>query len=140
VFVIDSSIFSSIIVKDEFYGGAEKFLMENYMLENITVDLAYVEVANTLWKHVYVYKRIPYRSYGELKKEIKPLISNSVAGIYKTIDVLQEALDNAVKYGITVYDSTYVTLALKHNYKLASFDQKLREKLEKQGLNIVYIP
>lgn len=47
-------------------------------------------------------------------------------------DLLTEAsVSNAIAYGITVYDSLYVTLALNTNSKLVSFDKDLKEKLEK---------
>jgi len=47
------------MIKDEFYGKAKKFLIKHYILNNITItaDLAYVEAANTLWKHVHIYSR-----------------------------------------------------------------------------------
>jgi len=78
--------------------------------------------------------------HGELSEQIFSIIDSSVSKVYKLKDVLREALSNAVKYGITVYDSIYVTLAVKHKYKLATFDQKHKQKLEQQNLNIVYIP
>ena len=98
------------------------------MLNNITADLAYVGTANTLWKHVYIYRRIPPDKHGELSEQALSIIDSSVSEIYKTKDVLQEALSNAVKYGITVYDSIHVVLAIKHKYKLATFDRKLKQK------------
>ena len=78
--------------------------------------------------------------HGELSEQVLSIIDSSVSKIYKAKDILQEALSNAVKYGITVYDSIYVTLAIKHKYKLATFDQKLKQKLEQQNLNIIFIP
>ena len=140
MFVIDSSVFSSIIVKDEFYSKAKNFLIKHSTLNNIAADLAYVETANTLWKHVHVYRRIPPDKHGELSEQIFSIIDSSVSKVYKSKDVLREALSNAVKYGSAVYDSIYVTLAVKHKYKLATFDQKLKQKLEQQNLNIIYIP
>ena len=139
MFVVDSSIFSSILVKDEFYEKARKFLLEHSKSKLITADLAIIESANTLWKHTYIYRRIPYEKFKVLKQSIEPLIRSSTAKIYSASEVLAEALDNALKYGITVYDSTYVTLAVKHSCRLASFDRKLRDKLKKQNLDIIYI-
>ncbi len=139
MFVVDSSIFSSIVVKDEFYVKARKFLLEHSKSELITADLAFVETANTLWKHTFIYRRIPYEKFKVLKQSIEPLIRSSTARIYSASEALVEALDNALKYGITVYDSIYVTLAMKYNYKLVSFDRKLRDKLKKQNLDIICV-
>jgi len=122
LFVTDFSIFSSIIVKDEFYSKAEKFLIEHYMLNNITAYLAYVGTASTLWKHVYIHRRIPLSKHGELSEQIFSIIDSSVSKVYKSKDILHEALSKAIKYGITVYDSIYVASAIKHKYKLVTFD------------------
>jgi len=61
MYVVDSSIFASIVVKDEFYERARRFLTQHSGRELATIDIAFVEVANTLWKHVYVLKRIARR-------------------------------------------------------------------------------
>ena len=50
-YVVDSSVFASIMVKDEFYGRALDFV-RRFQGKVATVDLAVVEVANVLWKHV----------------------------------------------------------------------------------------
>jgi len=48
---VNSSFFAGIIVMDERYERAEKFLFSNVDAELATVDLAFIEVANTLWNH-----------------------------------------------------------------------------------------
>ena len=140
VYVVDSSIFTSIIVKDEFYDRALRFIKENFRLGLITIDIAMVEVTNTLWKHAYLLGRIPKCSYTTLRDSIKSLIINATTGIYRSEDIIEEAMDNALRFGITVYDSLYVTLALRRDCRLASFDAELRRKLEDADLNIVMTP
>ncbi|MGB9759953.1 MAG: type II toxin-antitoxin system VapC family toxin [Thermoproteota archaeon] len=138
MYVLDSNVFASIIVKDEFYEKAKNFTTKHSNL--VTVDLAFVEVANVLWKHVYVLARIPEDKYKILRDEIKSLILNATEVIYRSTDLLEDSIDNAISYGITVYDSLYVTLALNTNSKLISFDEDLREKLKNQKLNIILLP
>ncbi len=138
-YVADSSVFASIIIKDEFHGRASRFL-RRYSGMLATLDLAFVEVANALWRHVYLLKRIPEDSYPTLRDSIRPLIANAVSRICKAGEILEEALDNAVKLGITVYDSLYVTLALSEKCRLASFDVRLKKRLREEGLDIVVIP
>ncbi|MCI4438556.1 type II toxin-antitoxin system VapC family toxin [archaeon] len=138
MYVLDSSVFASIIVKDEFYEKAKNFTLKYSNL--VTVDLAFVEVANVLWKHVYVFARIPEDKYKVLRDEVKSLILNTTEVIYKSTDLLKDSIDNAISYGITVYDSLYVTLALNTSSKFVSFDEDLKEKLKNQKLNIVLLP
>lgn len=137
MYVIDASIFASVIVKDEFYDKAREIIKEHRKNGLITVDIIYVEVANVLWKHVFAFKRIPVETFSKLKEIILPLIQNTVSKVYDSKDLIIRALDNAVKYGITVYDSLYVTLALETNSKLLTFDEELKKKLARLELNIL---
>ena len=138
-YVVDSSVFASLVVKDEFYSRASEFLREKARLGLATVDLALVEVANALWKHAYLLRRIPEGAYPALKDCIKPLIS-SAASIYRSEELLEEALDRALELGLTVYDSLYVELALELECRLATFDEVLVERLEGAGLGLAVVP
>ncbi len=140
MYVVDSSVFTSIIVKDEFYHRARMFFKLNKKTELITVDQAFIETANALWKHVYLFKRIPMDRYPTLRKMIIPLITNSVVKIYKSRDLLEDATDFAIDYGITVYDAVFVILALNNECKVASFNGKLREALKMKNLDVIYVP
>jgi predicted nucleic acid-binding protein len=137
-YVVDSSVFASIMVKDEFYGRALDFV-RRFQGKVATVDLAVVEVANALWKHVYLARRIREDAYAALKGAIKPLIY-STASVFRADELLEDALDGAVRLGITVYDSLYVTLALREGCKLATFDEKLRAQLAAKGLDVAVPP
>jgi len=68
MYVVDSSFFASIVDKDELYERARRFLTRHSGRELTTIGIAFVEVANTLWKHVYVLKRILMDRYPVLKK------------------------------------------------------------------------
>ncbi len=127
--MVDASVFSSLMIKDEFFERAESFLISHDRSELVTVDLAFVETANVLWKHARVLKRIPEESYRRLRTLVVPLIESSVGEVVDVRRLIPEALDNAYRYGITVYDSAYVTLALRRGFKLISFDAKLRDAL-----------
>ena len=138
MYVVDASVFSSLVVKDEFFDRAESFLTSHRRAGLVTVNLAFVETANVLWKHAHVLGRIPEQSYGRLRGLVVPLIEGSVGEVVGARELIPEALDNARRYGITVYDSVYVTLALERGFKLASFDAKLRDALK--GLDLVRVP
>lgn len=134
--VLDSSVFASILVKDEFYDAARNFVKKSLRRENFTLELAFIEVANALWKHAYVLKRIREDKYEALRNSIKPLISN-LARVHSSLEILEEATDNAIKYGFSIYDSLYVTLTLGKKCKLVTFDEKLRSMLVEKGLKDV---
>jgi predicted nucleic acid-binding protein len=61
------------------------------------------------------------------------LISNS-ARVHGYLKVLEEAVDNSVKNGFPVYDSLYVTLALRMKCRLVTFDEELRSRLVEKGV------
>jgi len=137
-YVVDSSVFASILVKDEFYERAKTFV-ERFSGSFLTLNLALIETANALWRHVYLLKRIPEDRYSRLRDKIRPLIYAS-ADVRSAESLVEEALDNATRLGITIYDSLYVTLALKEGGRLVSFDEKLRKRLEEVGSNIIMVP
>ncbi len=140
MFVVDASVFSSVLVKDEFYDRARNFLRRYFSTNLVTLDFALIEVANVLWKHTFVLKRIPLEVFTKLVDSIEPLIRSSTSRIYESRTILRKALVNSIELGITVYDSLYVTLALDLGYKLATFDTKLVEILESKGLRIAVVP
>lgn len=140
MFVVDASLFASIIVKDEFYEVAKRFLFEHLGFDLVTVDLAFIEAANVLWKHVFIHGRIPRSACEGLAVRLGELVRSSCSKIYCACEFLSEALGRALDLGITVYDAVYVVLALKHNCKIASFDERLKSKLEEKGLDIIHVP
>ena len=137
-YVVDSSVFASILVKDEFYERALDFV-RRFQGKVATVDFAVVEVANVLWKHVHLTRRIRGGAYAALKGAIKPLIY-SAAVVFEADELLEDALDDAMRLGITVYDSLYVTLALREGCKLATFDERLLAQLAAKGLDVATSP
>lgn len=140
MYVLDSSIFASIIVKDDYYEIATNFVKKHFRDENITIELAFIEVANALWKHTFTLKRISEEKYHILRDSLKSLVDN-VAQVYNSLEILEEALDNAIKFGVTVYDALYLTLALNKGCKLVTLDHKLIKTLSEKGLeNMISMP
>ncbi len=129
-YVIDSNVFASLLVKDEYYDIVKRFFNKNSISRLITLDLSYVETANVLWKHTYLFKRLSINEYNMLKSKVTELIDKLVYKVYSSKDYLVEALDLAVEHGITLYDSLYIVLAIKNDGKLATLDKALMRKLE----------
>jgi len=121
--VIDSSVYASVIVKDEFYKKCKKYVV----VKKVTLDLAFAEAGNVLWKHVKM-GRIKADDAVKRAEVLEKLINTSK--VYESKDFLVEAVELAVKYDVTVYDALFVALALRLNDKLVTIDRKLWEKLK----------
>ena len=92
MYVVDSSIFASIVVKDEFYERVRRFLTWLSGCKLIAIGIAFVEVANTLWKHDYVLKTIPMGRIAETNDVVGAALflasgmSDFVTGEVVTVD------------------------------------------------------
>jgi len=120
--VVDSSVFASVIVRDEFYEICKGYITSR----KATVDLAYAEAANVLWKHAKM-GRIPEEEAVERAKLLKRIIATS--RVFRSEDLLVDAVRLAVDYDITVYDALFVSLAVKLTAKLVTTDRMLYERL-----------
>ncbi len=121
--IIDSSVYASVIVKDKFYDKCKKYVLTR----KVTLDLAFAEAGNVIWKHVKM-GRIEAKDAINITKTLEKLINTSK--VCESKDFLVEAVELAIKYDITVYDALFVSLARKLNDKLVTTDRKLREKLK----------
>lgn len=121
--VIDSNVYASVIVKDEFYERCKKYMLT----KKITLDLAFAEAGNVVWKHMKM-GRIGAEDAVRRAEILKRLVDTSK--VYESKDFLVKAVELAVKYDITVYDALFVALAQKLNDKLVTTDRKLWEKLK----------
>lgn len=130
--VLDSSIYASIIVKDEFCEACKELVRQR----SATLDLSFAESANVIWKHIYQLKRIPSEEADMRAGMLVKLIKYSK--IYPSSDFLPDATAIAVKYGITVYDSLFITLAKTLDVKLATTDEKLRKGVGKTELRNLF--
>jgi len=65
--VIDSSVYASVIVKDKFYEKCKKYVV----VKKVTLDLAFAEAGNVLWKHVKM-GRVNYPSLTQGVSPVPP--------------------------------------------------------------------
>lgn len=125
--VIDSSIFASVVVKDEFYSDCKKYMTTR----KATLDLAFAEAGNVIWKHVKM-GRIVAEDAANRTGLLRRLINTSK--IFKAEEILEEAVKLAVDHDVTVYDALFITLAMKLEDRLVTTDRKLYDKLKETGL------
>jgi len=122
--VLDSSIFASVVVKDEFYEECKELVM----LPSATLDLSFAESANVLWKHVHLLGRIAKEEAVKRVELLTALVRSS--DVHSSGDFMVKALEIALECGITVYDALFLALAMKLGAKLATTDEGLYNKLK----------
>lgn len=98
------------------------------LLEGWTLDLAFYEVGNAVWKQVYLFKTLtPDEGMTSLDA-----VTEVVKMIRKVpVDDFLETLRIAVEEGLTYYDATYLQAAIKNKKTLVTNDEKLRVAAKK---------
>ncbi len=122
--VLDSSIFASVVVKDEFYEKCKELVMR----PSATLDLSFAESANVLWKHVHLLERIAKEEAVKRAELLAALVGSS--DVYSSRDFIVKALEIALECGITVYDALFLALAMKLRTKLVTTDEGLYDELK----------
>jgi predicted nucleic acid-binding protein len=123
--ILDSSIIAAIFFKEEASEKAEKAVGDR---ELITLDLAFVEVANVAWKRVVLFK--------ENKDLISKALKNGCEFITDACEViaskelLGDAFLIAVSEKITIYDALFVAASEIEKLPLLTADGKLYENLK----------
>lgn len=92
------------------------------LLESFTLNLAFYEVGNAIWKQVYLYKALTLDegktaldALTEAVERIGKIQLNDPSGI----------LGIAVEEGLTYYDAAYLHTAIKNRKTLVTNDEKL---------------
>ena len=113
--VADSSFLVEAILKKNELLGADGIL---------TADLAVYEVANSIWKHQFLLKDI--EDGPSFLSVFYELIESGAINIIRyTKKMLVEAYALAGKLKVTVYDATFLHLALETGMELKSLDSRL---------------
>jgi predicted nucleic acid-binding protein len=97
-------------------------------------DLFFVECANVLWKYV---RRLGY-SAQKARVDLELLLDLPLA-VTPTADLALEALDLALTHDITVYDASYLALAIRESATLVTADEKLARKLAGLGPTVRWL-
>jgi predicted nucleic acid-binding protein len=98
------------------------------LLDAWTINLAYYELGNAVWKQVNVHKKIT-------KTEAEKVL-DSLAEAFKRLkkpkneDAL-ETLKIATEENLTYYDASYIQAAIKNGFTLVTDDEKLLKKAKK---------
>ena len=132
--VLDASFIVKLVLEEE---GSETAatLLKEWILggETIkTVDIALPETLNALWKHHIIIRDLGQDSLREAVRDLLMLWDK--LSYTHSSELADDALDIAVKHGITIYDALYLALAQRHSASLATFDKKLKTTANKLGI------
>ena len=114
---------ASVLVKgfsEEIDSNKTHQLIKDHLKGEISIvipELTFLEVTNAL-----KYKK---RDEEALKKVSEDLFGFQFKVEKVTKSILDKAIENSLKYNITMYDSTYIALAQIHNCQLITADKEL---------------
>ncbi len=129
--VIDANVLIQLYVPENLSDRAERLLakVEKGDIDLLAPDLIYPEAGNTLWKK----QRLNELTRPEVE-EINDAILSLPLKIEATRPLLPLAVHIAIAYGITVYDSIYLSLAKVYETAMITADRKLADALAKTNL------
>jgi predicted nucleic acid-binding protein len=132
VFVVDASLVVKWFVPEIHGEAARKWLDASH--DYVAPDLIFPEIGNAIWKK---HRR------GELDAaDAQRLVDDlSTAGIEAVSmrALISDALALAIKTGITVYDATYLTLAVRLEAQVVTGDDRFARKVAEHRLLAPYI-
>ena len=129
--VADASLISAFILKEKRWKSYASLLKNAF-----TVDHAIKEVSNAIWK-AYIKKHIGVDDVKFKFEALKKLFSKNLV-ITPESELLDKAMEIALKHEISVYDSLYLALAVVKRTNLSSLDEE-QIRVAKE-LNVPVIP
>ena len=94
-----------------------------------SLDLTIYEALNAVWKESMVLRRIDFDSASRLARGIIRVLE--LIGVLSIDGLEEEVYEMAVREGLTVYDSSYLTVAIDRGLTLVTDDVKLGDKASK---------
>ena len=106
-------------------------LLNNSSTEFFVPDLFYVECANVLWKYV----RSNLYTADQVQADLADL-KDLRFKVTSTKDLITEAIQISLKYGITAYDGCYVALSKQIKVPLLTLDERLINSLASSHFDV----
>jgi len=92
-------------------------------VKGCTIDLAIYEAINAVWKECYILNKINVEVVYKLIELLSKIFN--ILDLYSIRGSEREVLEIAVKEGITVYDASYIYIAVRDKLTLVTDDKKL---------------
>lgn len=134
--VVDASALVKLVLEEEHSEEFGKYFYTAALSEKIfSPDFALAEAFNAIWKHVKLLRDLGEPEGVKASRDLLEIWEK--LNIYSFSRLSSQALEEALKTGLTVYDAAYLVLAEKLNAKLATFDGRLRKAAREAGVPIV---
>jgi predicted nucleic acid-binding protein len=98
------------------------------LLDGWTINLAYYELGNAVWKQVNIHKKI---TTNEAEKVLDSLMEAFKRLKKPKNEDALETLKIAIKENLTYYDASYIRTAIKNAFTLVTDDDKLLKTAKK---------
>jgi len=127
--LFDASALTALVLKEEGWEGLYR------LLPSSTLDLAFVESYNAVWKHVRVLRDL---EEGEKVLALKALEKvKNLMRVLEVVDYLGRAYEIAEGFGITVYDASYVAACEAEGLALVTLDERQRRAASELGVKVI---
>ena len=130
--VLDSSILAKLVLNEsdskEARSEVASFLKKGCTL--CTVDIAFAECLNVLWKHTNLLKDLTVEETGLAVEDLTKLYGGFAVTL--TIELKDAAMHIAISQNLTVYDALFIAAAQKMSATLFTADRNLCAKASKQ--------
>ena len=107
--------------------------------ENITLDLAFYELGNMIWKECTLKNLISLEEginrAGQLAKALEVVEAVKI----RSSEDFKEVMRLATELKLTFYDTSYLQVAKKRNLPLVTEDRELRDKARQAGVKAVTV-
>jgi len=133
VIVIDASALVKYILREEGWEEVSSIIKEKKPL--YSVDHLLKEVGNAIWKHYHVRRLIRQEDALKLYHGLVKLVNAGVIVLEPESKYIKSAMQIALKYGITIYDSLYLAQAQELGELLTS-DRKQADVASQLNLKV----
>jgi len=132
VIVIDASSLAKYVLKEENWNIVREHLEE----DSYSLDLALAEVANAIWKHHIIHKKVNLENALLMFKVLDTI--KEVVTFESLLIYLKDAQKISIEERISIYDSLYITQSKKY-HKLLTSDKKQHKIAEKIGIEVIFV-
>jgi len=134
--VLDASFLAKVVLEEEGSRAARR-LLRGWLEAGEplhTVDLAYAELVNVLWKHA---AKIGDLEPGQALEALEDLDRLwRLLDVHPAPELARDALRIAVEENVTGYDALYLAAATRYGGPLATFDQRLAAAAHRLGVTV----
>ena len=134
--ILDASVAAKWFLRGEEYETESLGLRQDYEEGKVQLQapsLMIYEVCNSIWKR----RDIPRETAAKLAEAASKYLSNLV--VSPSPQTYRKAVSNARTWDITVYDSSYATMAQELKRPLITADGDLGKRLSKVSVPVMFI-